>query len=116
MDQNIKIYHNPRCSKSRQALHLLEESSADFEVVEYLKDTPTVEELTDIIKKLGINPIALVRKGEEVFKTNFKDKVLSDAEWIEAMVAFPKLIERPIVVKGDKAVIGRPIDAVKKLL
>lgn len=116
MDQSIKIYHNPRCSKSRQALHLLEESSTDFELIEYLKEIPSVEELTVIVKKLGIPPIDLVRKGEEVFKTNFKGKILSDAEWIEAMVAFPKLIERPIVVKGDKAVIGRPVDAVKNLL
>lgn len=116
MNRKIKIYHNPRCSKSRQVLHLLEESAADFEVVEYLKKIPTVEELTGIIKKLGINPIDLVRRGEEVFKTNFKGKTLSDTEWIEAMVANPKLIERPIVIKGDKAVIGRPLEAIKELL
>lgn len=116
MNPNIKVYHNPRCSKSRQTVQHLEESSVNFQIVEYLKDTPSVEELTDVIKKLDINPVDLVRKGEEVFKTNFKGKRLSDTEWIEAMVAFPKLIERPIVIKGDKAVIGRPLDAVKALL
>lgn len=116
MDKKIKIYHNPRCSKSRQALHLLDESGADIEVIEYLKETPSIEELTEIIKKLGVNPVELIRKGEEIFKTNFKGKTLSDSEWVEAMLTYPKLIERPIVVKGDKAVIGRPLDAVKDLL
>ena len=116
MNRKIKIYHNPRCSKSRQALHLLEESATDFEVVEYLKKIPTVEELTEVIKKLDINPIDLVRRGEEVFKTNFKGKTLSDTEWIEAMVAYPKLIERPIVIKDGKAILGRPPENVLDLI
>jgi len=115
MSQILRVYHNPRCSKSRQAIQFLEESGSQFEVVEYLKNVPNSAELTAIVKKLGISPFDLVRKGEEIFKTNYKGKTLSDKEWIQAMVDHPKLIERPIVVKGDKAVIGRPTEAIEVL-
>ncbi|WP_147676238.1 arsenate reductase (glutaredoxin) [Algibacter pacificus] len=102
------IYHNPRCSKSRQGLEILEQSGKPFEVVKYL-DTPlSAEALTEIITLLGIKPIALVRKNEAIWKSDFKGKDLTDAEVIDAMVQNPKLIERPIVVNGNKAVIGRP--------
>ncbi|WP_281614258.1 arsenate reductase (glutaredoxin) [Flammeovirga sp. SubArs3] len=104
----IKIWHNPRCSKSRESLNLLKEGNNDIEIREYLKDTPSKEEVTEIINLLGIKPLELIRKGEAIFKENFKGKDLSDDEYIQAMVDFPKLIERPIVIKDNKAVIGRP--------
>jgi len=104
----IKIYHNNRCSKSRCGIQALEESGKKFEVVKYLEDVPSKSELKKIIKLLGITPIELVRKNEALWKENFKEKTLSDDEIIEAMVANPKLIERPIVINGNKAVIGRP--------
>ena len=104
----ITIYHNNRCSKSRSGLKLLEESGKDFKVVNYLETVPTEEELKDLIQLLGIKPIDLVRKNERIWKDNFKGKDLSDNEVIKAMVENPKLIERPIVVNNNKAVIGRP--------
>lgn len=112
----MKIYHNPRCSKSRETLKLMEEHQAQFEVVEYLKTVPTVEELKALVAKLGISPEQLVRKNEAVYKENYKGKKLSDDEWLEAMVEHPKLIERPIIVKGNQAVLGRPPQNVIKLL
>ncbi|MTI33337.1 arsenate reductase (glutaredoxin) [Xanthovirga aplysinae] len=112
----IRIYHNPRCSKSRLTLGLLEEKNINVEVVEYLKTPPTEEELRAILDKIGIKAEKLVRKGEVIFKDNFKGKVLSEEEWIKAMVQFPKLIERPIVINGDKAVIARPPETVKEVL
>ena len=112
----IKIYHNARCSKSRCGVEILEKSGKDFEVVKYLEDVPTAEGLKDIIKLLGIKPIDLVRKGESIWKVNFKNKDLSDAEIITAMVENPKLIERPIVINGNKAVIGRPPELILEII
>ena len=112
----MKIYHNPRCSKSRQGLQILKDSSLDFEIVEYLKKAPTVNELKNILKLLNFTPIQLVRKNEAIWKENYKNKSLSDEEIIKAMCENPKLIERPIVIKGDKAVIGRPPEAIANLL
>ena len=112
----IQIYHNPRCSKSRQGLALLENEKVTFEVIKYLDTLPSVAELSAIIEKLGIKPIALVRTNEAIWKENFKGRVLSDNEIIEAMVAYPKLIERPIVINGDKAVIGRPLELIKDII
>ena len=103
------IYHNPRCSKSRQTLALLEENEIVAEVVEYLENTPSEAELKSLVKKLGIGARQLLRKGEDAYKqNNLKDESLSDEQLIAAMHKFPKLIERPIVVKGDRAVLGRP--------
>jgi len=113
---SLKIYHNPRCSKSRETLQLIEESGAQVEVVEYLNTIPSREELTQLVAQLGILPEQLIRKGEDVYKEHFKGKDLSDAEWIDAMVTYPKLIERPIVVKGNQAVLGRPPQNVLELL
>tara|TARA_R110002110_G_scaffold13189_12_gene63266 strand:- start:175 stop:516 length:342 start_codon:yes stop_codon:yes gene_type:complete len=104
----IKIYHNNRCSKSRCGLEILEKSGKDFEVVKYLENVPTAKDLKNIIKLLRIKPIDLVRKNESIWKDNFKNKDLNDAEIITAMIENPKLIERPIVINGNKAVIGRP--------
>lgn len=112
----MKIFHNPRCSKSRQGLAILKDSKLNFETVKYL-DTPiSLEELTNIIKLLGISPIDLVRKNEAIWKENFKGKELSDSEIITAMVENPKLIERPIVINNGKAVIGRPPEIIKTIL
>lgn len=116
MSESIIVFHNSRCSKSRCALDFLSDKGIDYTVVDYLKNNPTHKDLETIITKLGIKPEALIRKGEEDFKANFKDKNLSDSEWIEAMVKFPKLIERPIVIKGNKAVIGRPTERILEIL
>lgn len=110
------VYHNTRCRKSREALCLLEEKTSDIEVIEYLKHPLTVAQLTDLINKLGIKPEELIRKGEGVYKESFKGKVLSDTEWIKVLSENPVLIERPIIVKGNKAVIGRPPERVLELL
>ena len=111
------IYHNPRCSKSRETLALLEQSGAAApQIIEYLKTPPTAAELKAIVAKLGIEPEQLVRKGEEIYKTHYAGKSLTRAQWIDAMVKHPVLIERPIVIKGPRAVLGRPPENVKKLL
>ncbi|WP_431123738.1 arsenate reductase (glutaredoxin) [Flagellimonas flava] len=112
----IKIYHNPRCRKSREGLEFLENSGESFEVVRYLEEIPSREELETLIGYLGISPEALVRKNEAVWKEQFKGKSLTDSEIIDAMVQYPKLIERPIIVKDNKAVIGRPADKISILL
>ncbi len=112
----MKIYHNPRCSKSRQTLELIREKKVDVEIIEYLNDTPSEKELKELIALLGIKPEELVRKNETVFKEQFKGKTFSDDEWIRIMVQNPKLIERPIVVKDGKAVLGRPPEKVLDIL
>lgn len=112
----MKIYHNPRCSKSRETLKLIEDANAEVTIIEYLKTPPSREELETIIQQLGIEASQLIRKGEADFKDNFKGKTLSESEWIDAMVAYPKLIERPIVIKDQKAVIGRPPELVLDLI
>ncbi len=112
----LKIYHNPRCSKSRQGLETLENLQLDFEVIKYLDHPLTIVELTKLVQTLGIPPIQLVRKGEAVWKEKFKNKSLTNAQIIEAMAKYPKLIERPIVVKGNKAVIGRPSSLIIELV
>ncbi|MGM9479504.1 arsenate reductase (glutaredoxin) [Pedobacter sp. GSP4] len=112
----ITIYHNNRCTKSRCALEELEKSGKDFEVVYYLETPPNTTQLQEIIQKLGIKPIELIRKGEKVFTENYKGKTLTDEEWIDAMVEHPILIERPIVISGEKAVIARPTEKIKEIL
>ena len=116
MANKITIYHNSRCSKSRCTLEFLQEKNLDFEVIEYLKDVPTKTQLKTLIAQLGIKPQELIRTSEEEFKSHFKGKNLSDDEWIDAMVKFPKLIERPIVVKNGKAIIARPTERINELL
>lgn len=112
----ITIWHNNRCSKSRNAVCLLEEKNISMEVFEYLKTPPTVEQIKELIEKLGIEPEALVRKGEDIYKREFKGRALSKDEWIETFVKYPVLIERPIIINGDRAVIGRPIENIDTLL
>lgn len=110
------LYHNPRCSKSRETLRLLEEAGETVEIVRYLDNPPSKKELKQIISLLGIKPIDLVRTKENEWVENYKGKTLTDDEVIDAMVKFPKLIERPIAVKGLKAAIGRPPEDVLKIL
>ncbi len=112
----ITIYHNPRCSKSRQGLAILEDSGKEFEVIKYLETPLSEETLSEIIKLLKIAPIDLVRNNETIWKENYKGKNLTADEIIKAMVKNPKLIERPIVVNGKKAVIGRPPENISPIL
>lgn len=113
----ITIYHNPRCSKSRETLALLEEQGITPVIVEYLKDIPSAETLRDVLTKLGLTPRQLLRTKEDDYKAlNLSDTSLSDDTLIEAMCAHPKLIERPIVIKGKNARIGRPPQQVLEIL
>jgi arsenate reductase (glutaredoxin) len=110
------IYHNPRCSKSRETLALLQAKGIEPSIVEYLKTPPGASQLKAIVKRLGIKPEQLVRKSEEIYKSRYANKTLSDAQWIEAMVEYPSLIERPIVIRGQRAALGRPPQNVLQLL
>lgn len=116
MTKITKIYHNPRCSKSRDSLNLLKEKELDFELIEYLKTPPNQNEIKALLNLLDIEAKELIRRSEAIYKELYKGKELSEEEWIDAMVTYPKLIERPIVVHGNSAVIGRPIQQVKDLL
>lgn len=112
----IKIYHNNRCRKSREGLEIIENSGKEFEIVSYLDNPPTIEELNQLIKLLGITPIELVRTNESIWKEKYKNVKLSDDEIIELMAINPKLIERPIVVNDGKAVVGRPPEKINSIL
>lgn len=112
----ITIYHNNSCTKSRIALAALTQSGEEFEVVNYLEDVPSVEKLKEILKKLNIKPFDLVRVTENLYKEKFKDKNLTDEEWIVVMHENPVLIQRPILVKDDFAVIGRSDDALDEII
>jgi arsenate reductase len=114
---DISIYHNPRCSKSRQTLALLEQKGFKANIIEYLKTPPDIETLTTIIQQLGISPRALLRKGEAIYKElNLKDESFSDQQLIQAMCDNPKLIERPIVIHNGKAKLGRPPESALEIL
>lgn len=112
------LYHNPRCSKSRQTLALLQENGHQPEVIEYLKNPPNTKELTEILNLLGISPLALIRTKEELFKELglSKSDKRTDEEWVQFMVNNPKLIERPIFVHEGKAAVGRPPENVLEIL
>ncbi|MFP2994711.1 arsenate reductase (glutaredoxin) [Spongiivirga sp. MCCC 1A20706] len=112
----ITVYHNPRCTKSRQALAYLENKNLDFEVIKYLDHPLSKNELEDLLTKLNIKPISLIRKNEATWKETFKGRTLSDTQIIEAMIQYPKLMERPIVVKKDKAIIARPTENIDNLI
>lgn len=116
MNKKLTIYHNPSCSKSQCALDYLNEVSVDYSVVEYLIETPNFKELKELLDKLKMTAFDLIRKGEEEFILNFESKELSNDEWIQVMVENPKLIERPIVLFGDKAVVARPMEKIAELL
>lgn len=112
----MKIFHNPRCSKSREALKLLNDKGIAPEVVLYLENPPDVNELKQVLSLLNLKAEDLLRKNELVYKENFKDKDFSEEEWIRIMSENPQLIERPVVIAGHKAVIGRPPEKVLELL
>ena len=111
-----KIYHNPRCRKSREALHILRETGHEPEIIEYLVNPPSEEELTDLLKKMNLSPKEIIRKGEDIFKSEFKGKEYTDVEWVRILVDHPKLIERPIVVHREKAILGRPPERVLEII
>lgn len=113
----LTLYHNPRCSKSRSALELLEGRGLTPTIIRYLETPPTAAELQDVLNKLGIAPRQLLRTGEDEYKQlNLADSDLSDEQLIEAMVAHPRLIERPILVAGDRATVGRPPEKMLEIL
>ena len=116
MKKDIVVYHNTRCRKSREACSILETEGASFEVVEYLKTPLKQNEIKELLKKLGLKAEEIIRKGEAVFKENYKGKTISETEWLKILADNPILIERPIIVKGNKAVIGRPPEKVLELL
>jgi len=112
----IQVYHNPRCGKSRSCLAFLDDANQDYEIIQYLTETPTFEELKSLIEKLNLKPIELVRVKEKVWIEEYKGKTLTDSQVIQAMVDNPILIERPIVIKDGKAIIGRDLDKVASFL
>ncbi|MCZ4303607.1 arsenate reductase (glutaredoxin) [Zoogloeaceae bacterium G21618-S1] len=116
MSDSITLLHNPRCSKSRTALNLLLDAGADVNVVLYLDTPPSRDTLARIVTQLGITPDALIRRSEDVFKTDYQGKTLNADAWLDALAAHPKLIERPIAIRGARAVIGRPPEKVLELL
>ena len=114
--QEITIWHNPKCSKSREAMEILKDKKCDAQVVKYLEESPDREKLKAILKMLGIAPRELMRTKEDLYRElNLKDEK-SDEALIEAMAKHPKLIERPIIIKGDKAIIGRPTERIAEFL
>ncbi|GAA4772950.1 MULTISPECIES: arsenate reductase (glutaredoxin) [Flavobacterium] len=112
----ITIYHNNRCSKSREGVCFLEDAKTEFEIVNYLEKSPKKREIKSLLKKLKFKPIELVRQKEAIWIENYKDKNLCDDEIIEAMIKFPILIERPIIVNGNKAIIARPTEKILEIL
>ena len=112
----ISIFHNNRCSKSRDSLALLTQQNIEIKVIDYLKNPPTEKQIKTLLKKLKMKPLELLRKSENLYKDNYKEINLSDDEWIELIAKNPILIERPIIVNGNKAVIGRPPEKVFEIL
>ncbi len=114
--KEVVILHNPRCSKSRKALAILKENDITPEVVEYLKTPPTAKQITLILQKLNKEPLDIVRKNEELYKENFKAESYDNHEWVEILSQHPILIERPIIILGEKAVLARPPEKVLELI
>jgi arsenate reductase len=114
--ETVTLYHNASCSKSRETLALIQASGITPRIIEYLKTPPSESELAAIVAKLGMTPAQLVRTGEPVFQEKYRGRVLNDMEWIKALVADPILMQRPIVVRGNAAVIGRPPENARRLL
>jgi len=116
MDSEIIIYHNARCSKSRGALEILQERNLRHTVRWYLKEPLSREEWSSLLRKLQIRPLELIRKNEAFFKENLQGKELSDEQWMEILMEHPELMERPIVEKGDRAIIARPPEKLEEIL
>ena len=114
--KKIQILHNSRCRKSRETLAIIEKNGSEIEIIDYLNNPVSKNALKNIIKKLDIKPIELIRKGEPIWKERFKDQDMNEEEIINCMIEYPKLIERPIVIKNNEAIIGRPPENVLKLL
>ena len=112
----LKIWHNPRCQKSREALKILQQEGLDPEVILYLEHPPSADELHHVVQLLGTSVHAIIRKEEALFKSDYKDKNLDDKAWYEVLHQNPKLIQRPIVIKDQKAAIGRPPENISSLL
>lgn len=109
----IEVYHNPRCGKSRNCLAFLDNSNQEYTIIKYLEEVPTEKDLKDLLEKLAIKPIELVRQKEKIWIDNFKNQEMTDEAIIQAMIAHPILIERPIIVKGNKAIIAREADKIE---
>jgi len=112
----VEVYHNPRCSKSREAVNYLNEQGHEVQIIEYLKEVPVRADLEMLLAKLNLRPHEIIRTGEQIYKERFKGKNFNDDEWIDILMEYPKLIERPIVIRGNKAVIGRPFGRVVELV
>lgn len=112
----MKIYHNPRCRKSREALNYLQDKGISIEVIDYMKNPISKEELTHVLHLLDYKAENLLRKNEAIYKEKFKGLELTEEEWIEAMIEHPKLMERPIVVDKDNAVVARPLEKIQEIL
>ena len=115
-EKSIVIYHNSRCSKSRSVCALVSERKIEAKIVEYLETPPNKAELRALLHKLGMKPAQLVRRGERIYQETYANREMSDEQWLDALVAHPILIERPIVVCGERAVIGRPPEKVLTLI
>lgn len=116
MKKKVTLYYNPRCTKCREALCLLEEKGYEAEIIEYLKTPPTEKELKEVLHKLGLKPMDIIRTKEPLFAEKYKGKKYSDAEWIKILCKNPILIERPIAIEGSKAIVGRPPEKIITIL
>ena len=116
MSETLRVYHNARCSKSRATRALLEERGFALEVVEYLKAPPSRAELAGLLRKLDVPAASIVRKGEDIYKAEYQGRELNEEQWLDALAAHPILIERPIVVRGERAVVARPPEKALALL
>ena len=112
----LEVYHNPRCGKSRNCLAFLDNSNQEYKITKYLDETPSIESLVSILEKLQLKPIDLIRQKEKIWIENYKNLTMTDEAIIQAMVAHPILIERPIIIDGDKAIIAREIDKMESFL
>ena len=112
----LQIYHNPRCRKSRETLSIIQNSNQQVEIIEYLKNPPSKAELKELIRKMDVEVEDILRKNEKLYKENYKGKEIPTEKWIEILTENPILIERPIVIKGAKAILGRPPEKVRELL
>jgi arsenate reductase len=115
MEDRVQIWHNKRCSKSRNAFQWLADNNIDNECVHYMASLISKTELTSVLNKLNIQAFDLIRKKEKIFIKNWKGQQKTDAAWVEIMIENPQLIERPIVIKGDKAIIARPLELIEQL-
>jgi len=110
------IYHNPKCAKSRAGLNYIKEKGLEYQVIEYMKNILSRKELKDLLMKLNKGPKEIIRTQEDVYKEKFRNKNFTEEEWITILLENPKLIQRPIVVSGYKAVLAQPVDEIEKLM